>query len=135
MHKGSCYCGAVRFEISGDLSPVQICHCGQCRKAQGGPFASNIPVNTDNFKITRGESQLRSLESVSRAGKYRVFCRQCGSPIISKMDSRPDVVRLRAGALDDPVHQKIAHHQFVAFKAEWYEINDDAPQYDEYPPE
>ncbi len=134
MHKGSCYCGVVRFEISGDLNPVQICHCGQCRKAQGGPFASNIPVTTDNFTITAGEDQLTSLESSSRPGKYRVFCQQCGSPIISRMDSRPDVVRLRAGTLDEPINQKIAHHQFVAFKAGWYQINDDAPQYDEYPP-
>lgn len=134
MHKGSCYCGVVRFEISGDLNPVQICHCGQCRKAQGGPFASNIPVTTDNFTITAGEDQLTSHESSSRPGKYRVFCQQCGSPIISRMDSRPDVVRLRAGTLDEPINQKIAHHQFVAFKAGWYQINDDAPQYAEYPP-
>lgn len=134
MHKGSCYCGVVRFEISGDLNPVQICHCGQCRKAQGGPFASNIPVATDNFTITSGEDQLTALESSSRPGKFRVFCQQCGSPILSRMDSRPDVVRVRAGTLDEPINLKIAHHQFVAFKAGWYQINDDAPQYKEYPP-
>ncbi len=142
MHTGSCYCGAVRFEISGDLNPVQICHCNQCRKAQGGPFASNIPVSTEHFVIVAGEDQLSALESSTRSGKYRVFCQQCGSPIISRMDSVPDVVRVRAGTIDEPLdepldqprEQKIAHHQFVAFKASWYEISDDAPQYDEYPP-
>ena len=135
MHNGSCYCGMIRFEISGELNPVQICHCGQCRRAQGAAFAANIPVSTDNFVITDGEDQLRSLESTTRAGKYRVFCQHCGSPILSRIDSLPNVVRVRAGALDEPVHQKIAHHQFVSFKASWYQINDSAPQYDEYPPE
>ena len=134
MHKGGCYCGSVRFQITGVLNPIQICHCGQCRKAQGGPFASNIPVSTEDFTITAGEDQLRSLESATRPGKFRVFCLQCGSPLLSRMNSLPDVVRVRAGAIDEPVLQRIAHHQFVAFKAGWYEIHDDAPQYDEYPP-
>jgi len=134
MYTGSCLCGAVQYEITGELGPIQICHCQQCRKAQGGPFASNIPVKTDNFVITAGSDQLKELESVSRKGKYRVTCSECGSPIISRLDSVPDTVRLRAGTINEPVLQKIQHHQFVAFKADWYEITDDAPRYDEYPP-
>ena len=43
-HTGSCLCGGVRFRIEGELGPVQVCHCTQCRKAQGGPFAAVIPV-------------------------------------------------------------------------------------------
>lgn len=134
MYTGSCFCGVVQYRITGELNPIQICHCQQCRRAQGGPFASNIPVDADKFSVTHGADRLKALESTTRAGKYRVFCTECGSPIISRMDSVPDSVRLRVGTINEPVTQKIAHHQFVAFKADWYEINDDAPQYDEYPP-
>lgn len=45
MHlKGSCYCGAVRFECEA-YAPVPYlrCHCSICRKtAGGGGFAINL---------------------------------------------------------------------------------------------
>ena len=134
MHTGSCFCGAVQFRITGELNPIQICHCGQCRKAQGGAFASNIAVDTEHFAITAGDNELKSIESSTRKGKYRVFCNACGSPIISRMNALPDVVRVRVGTINEPLIQTVAHHQFVAYKADWYEIKDDATQYDEYPP-
>ena len=28
--QGHCFCGAVSFNITGDLSQVVSCHCGQC---------------------------------------------------------------------------------------------------------
>jgi hypothetical protein len=31
MHKGSCLCGAVSFEVTGNLPPPDPCHCSQCR--------------------------------------------------------------------------------------------------------
>ena len=35
-HSGSCLCGGVRYALHGDLGLVTLCHCRQCRKAQGG---------------------------------------------------------------------------------------------------
>ena len=40
MHKGSCLCGAVRFEVEGELPPPDACHCSQCRKHSGHFFVS-----------------------------------------------------------------------------------------------
>src|SRR5262245_40390399 len=40
MHTGSCLCGAVRFEIAGDLPDPDACHCTQCRKTSGHYFVS-----------------------------------------------------------------------------------------------
>jgi hypothetical protein len=38
MHKGSCLCGAVEYEISGALGPIVFCHCSRCRKANGAAY-------------------------------------------------------------------------------------------------
>nr|WP_298173112.1 GFA family protein [uncultured Pseudomonas sp.] len=54
MYTGSCLCGGVQFRIDAQLEPIQLCHCSQCRKAQGGPFASNIPVNLADFHLLGG---------------------------------------------------------------------------------
>jgi hypothetical protein len=40
MHKGSCLCGAVSFEIAGDLPRPDACHGRQCRRQSGHFFAS-----------------------------------------------------------------------------------------------
>ncbi|WP_374653797.1 GFA family protein [Phenylobacterium sp.] len=132
IHAGSCLCRAVRFEVHGPLPPVQFCHCGDCRKAQGSAFGSNIPLETKNLRLLSGEDQLRAYDS--SPGKQRVFCRRCGSPIFSRLTAKPELLRLRAGTLDPPVRLDRAFHFHVASKADWWEITDDLPRYpDERP--
>lgn len=126
MHTGSCLCNGVRFEIEGELEPIQICHCEQCRKAQGTPFASNIPVAISSFRLTDGDELLHEFES--SPGKQRVFCSRCGSPIFSKRDQMPDVIRIRAGLIDGPLGTKPAAHFHVGSKADWWEIDDHLPR-------
>ena len=44
MRTGSCLCGAVRFEVSGDLPDIQACQCRSCRKASGTAFVAVLPI-------------------------------------------------------------------------------------------
>ena len=131
MHKGSCLCGAIEYEINGSLGPIVTCHCSRCRKASGSAFNVMSPVAAADFRIVKGEESLR--EYRNSAGVSRMFCGTCGSPLIGKRDSIPDTVRVRIGSLDTPVNSKVSAHIFVGSKAEWHEILDDAPQYEERP--
>jgi hypothetical protein len=126
-HGGGCLCGAIRYEIVGPLAPLQICHCEDCRKAQGSAFAANMPVSAERFRLTAGETRLRAYES--SPGKERVFCSACGSPLFSRAAGRPGVVRIRAGTLDPGAPATIAFHFFTASKADWWPILDALPQY------
>ena len=127
MHSGGCLCGKVRYEVDGALAPIQICHCGQCRKAQGSAFGANIPVASRAFRIILGLEKLSEFRATPE--KRRVFCGRCGSPIFSQRDAAPEVLRLRAGTLDEPVDVKIGLHSMVGSKASWWEILDDLPQH------
>jgi hypothetical protein len=127
MHTGSCLCRAIRYEVHGGLAAIQVCHCGDCRKAQGSAFATNIPVETADFRLISGADRLQAYES--SPGKQRVFCRDCGSPIFSRLTARPDLVRLRAGTLDAPVASEVGFHFHTASKADWWPITDNKPQY------
>ena len=129
MYTGSCLCGKVKFEIQGALDPIQICHCSQCRKAQGSAFATNIPVKEADFRILSGENELKSFDS--SPGKQRVFCSHCGSPVLSKTVKLPGVVRVRAGTLDGDLATKPAFHIYFDSKANWIQIQDDLPKYSE----
>jgi hypothetical protein len=128
MTSGSCLCGGVRFRIEGALAPIQVCHCGQCRKAQGTPFATNLPVGRDRFHLDDGEALLRGYES--SAGKRRVFCSRCGSPVYSVRKAAPEVLRIRAGLLDAPLETRPAWHFHTGSKCNWWPIDDGLPQYE-----
>ena len=127
MHQGGCLCGAVRYEVTGDLAPVQFCHCSDCREAQGSAFGANIPVATADFRLISGAGRLKAYQS--SPGKQRVFCADCGSPLFSRLDSAPERLRLRAGSLDAPTGARPGFHFYVADKADWWRIEDDLPQY------
>ena len=131
MHQGSCLCGSVAYEINGDLGPILYCHCSRCRKANGSAFAAVVPVPSSNFSIVKGVDFLRTYQSES--GVQRIFCSNCGSPIIGRRENAPETVRLRIGTLNTPLKTKVSGHIFVGSKAEWYEIHDEIPQYRERP--
>lgn len=132
MHKGSCLCGAIHYEITSRIDTLLLCHCSRCRKANGSAFAANAPVPTADFRIVQGEARLSTFRTPE--GVQRLFCSVCASPIISKRESMPDIVRLRVGTLDTPLDITPTAHIFTASKAEWLCISDSLPQYDERPP-
>nr|WP_298140887.1 GFA family protein [uncultured Pseudomonas sp.] len=129
MYTGSCLCAGVQFRIDAQLEPIQLCHCSQCRKAQGGPFASNIPVNLADFQLLSGAELLSAF--ASSPGKQRLFCRRCGSPVYSRKDSLPGVLRIRAGLINESLASRPIAHCHTASKANWWSIDDDLPQFDE----
>ena len=131
MLKGSCLCGSVQYQIDGDLGDIMVCHCQKCRKSNGTAFATNAAINSADFHFIGDHSTVAEFESTP--GVFRVFCRQCGSPLYSRRPGMPDVLRLRIGTLDTQISGKPGVHIFVGSKAEWEDIHDNLPQYDERP--
>ncbi|MCP4935257.1 MAG: GFA family protein [bacterium] len=131
-YKGSCLCGKVRFEISGEIKSIIMCHCSQCRKAQGSAFATNGIVDAKRFALVCGQDELTGYET--SPGKKRYFCKHCGSPILSKVESKPDTVRVRIGTISSDIVERPSAHIFVSSKANWEDIGDDIPQFEAYEP-
>jgi len=132
LRSGGCLCGAVRFEVDGPLAPIQLCHCGQCRKAQGSAFGANVPVASAAFRLTSGDAALREFRASE--GKRRVFCGTCGSPIFSQRDATPEILRLRVGTLDDDRDLAVGCHIQAASRASWFVIEDELPTWPEAGP-
>jgi hypothetical protein len=96
MLHASCLCGATRYSIDGAIGEVALCYCDQCKRANGGAF--NVAVLVKSSQISF-QSKSRIAEFESSPGKYRAFCKSCGSPIYSRRDDLPDVLRLRGGLI------------------------------------
>ncbi len=128
MHKGSCLCGAVRFEVQGPLPEASACHCTKCRKHSGHFFAStDVPRSAVTI---RGEDNVRWYQSSDKA--RRGFCSTCGSSLFWDPLAR-DWIGIAMGAFDGPTKTRIALHIFVAEKGDYYEISDGVQQFDHMP--
>lgn len=123
MHKGSCLCGAVTFEIACDLPPPDACHCTQCRKQSGHYFAStDVPRSALTVHGAEHVRWFRSSEKVRRG-----FCSTCGSALFWDPIHR-DWTGIAMGALDKPTGTKLKIHIYVAEKGDYYDIADGLPQ-------
>jgi hypothetical protein len=125
---GSCLCGAVRYEITGEPEWAHNCHCRRCRKIRGAAFASNLFVPLDRVRYTQGEDLLRSYKLPEAARFTHVFCSVCGASLPFLNVARGRAVVPMGSLDDDPRHPPDAHI-FVGSKAPWFTITDALPQH------
>ena len=125
---GSCLCGDVGWEIDGPFEWMAHCHCSMCRKSHGTAFATFVTFPAQGFRWTRGSESVRRFES--SPGSFRTFCGRCGS----KLPSTEPFAYAPAGALVGELGIRPSAHMFVASKAPWHDITDDAAQFDAFPP-
>lgn len=124
MHQGSCLCGAVSFEVAGELPAPDACHCRMCRKQSGHVFAStDVPRQA---LTVHGADQVAWFQSSDRV--RRGFCGVCGSTLFWDSISR-DWIAVAMGAFDGDTGVRLAKHIFVADKGDYYEITDGLPQH------
>lgn len=131
MIRGSCLCSSVKFQISGDVIELGICHCSQCRKAYGAAFGSVAVVAREDFSYIGGEDLVRSFAQSARVNRY--FCGRCGSPL-PMVEAWDPLVGIPAGLLDDEPGVSASSHIFVGSRAPWWEISDSLPQHETWPP-
>ena len=101
MIKGGCLCGAVRYEANAAPLAARMCYCRVCQYFACGNAAVNVlfPAAAVTFSGTR-----KDYVSIADSGTemHRSFCPKCGVHITSAAASRPELVFIRAGTLDDP---------------------------------
>jgi len=129
MHKGSCLCGAVTFEVEGALPGPDACHCRMCRKQSGHVFASTDAPRAA-VRIA-GEDKVAWYRSSDIA--RRGFCSVCGSTLFWDAPDR-ETLSIAMGSFDTPTETRLAVHIFVADKGDYYEIADGVPQFATVPP-
>lgn len=114
---GSCLCGAVRFEISGDFDAFFLCHCTRCRKGSGSAHGANLFANGAKIAWLAGKGEIASFR-LSGTRHQRSFCRTCGSALPgTQMDGALLVVP--AGSLDGPVDIRPTAHICCDSRADW----------------
>lgn len=130
---GSCLCGTVRYETSGNLGIFQYCHCSRCRKFTGSAHSANLLVRPGQFRWLSGEDAIGRYEPSESRHFATAFCRHCGSSMPWHAKSGKAVV-VPAGTLDEHPGIEPMQNVFCASEAAWYRESSELPRHDELPP-
>ena len=128
MHTGRCGCGAVAFQIDGELQPATACHCSQCRRLSGHFWAGSW-ANTADLTFTRDDG-LKWYDSSDWA--ERGFCKECGASLFYRLKNEGHRLSVAAGSLDQPTGLRLYRHIYMRDKGDYYDITDGLPQLEEY---
>ena len=114
---GGCLCGAVRFETSAAPYRVGICHCLDCRKHTGAPFAAFAVFPADAVAVSGATAHHES----------RHFCTRCGSSVFNRSG---DEIEIAVGCLDEPNRLKPSYELWTIRREHWLPSFDLARRYE-----
>lgn len=130
--KGSCLCGALRYESQAEPLFQGFCQCSDCRKVGSGHYAA-IGLPSDAVKIT-GKSQQYGKKGDSGKKIYRNFCPTCGGVVFDQGDAFPGVTIVNGALLDDPKQFNPTHVIFTRSAVAWDHMDPELPKFPEMPP-
>jgi hypothetical protein len=130
---GRCFCGAVRYRTSRDPIVTRICWCRLCQYLGAGSGTVNVCFPTEGFEIT---GEMRDHVSIADSGTemHRKFCPTCGTPLFSEAATRPHLIFVRAGTLDDTSVAKPVVTIWTSEAPVWACIDAQLPRVERQPP-
>jgi hypothetical protein len=105
-HRGSCHCGAVRFEADIDLGqPSYRCNCSICRRTRFWPTVAR----PEQFRLLQGQGELTKYLFGGKRNEHW-FCRHCGVRCFGIGNDTPigRMVGVHLGCLDDVDDETLA---------------------------
>lgn len=129
---GSCLCGSVAYEITGEAMRFYHCHCQRCRKATGTGHATNVIIRPSRVSWTAGEELLRQYK-VPEAKRFSTnFCSNCGS-LMPRIAPDMSLGIIPAGTLDTDPGLSPEARIFAGSRAEWSCDTRELPEHETYP--
>ncbi|WP_338663709.1 GFA family protein [Pararoseomonas sp. SCSIO 73927] len=130
MMKGGCHCGAIRYEVTGEVLHHALCHCGDCRRHAGAPMVGWAMLPAEALKVT-GEPVVYASSEHGR----RQFCGHCGTSLFYVNEAMlPGMIDIQSGTLDDPEALPPGVQIQVAERLSWMARLDELPTFERYPP-
>jgi len=81
-YKGSCFCGAVQFQVTGEPAAMGYCHCKDCRLWSAGPVNAFTLWKPDQLKVTKGADNVRVYNKTPKS--VRKWCATCGGHLFTE---------------------------------------------------
>ena len=97
---GRCACGSVSYRCASAPIAMLNCHCSDCQRSSGAPFASGVVVMSGDLEIS-GAPKSYAVRASSGELATRSFCADCGTPLFTRSEANPQFTSIRFPTLDD----------------------------------
>lgn len=124
-HVGSCLCGTVHFEVSGDFEEFYLCHCQHFRKDTGSAHAANPFSSVASLRWIAGEDRT-TLFTLPSTRHSKCFCSICGSAL-PFLQMEGQALLVPAGSLNTEVPLRPDAHLFDSSRASWDRALEEIP--------
>lgn len=85
-HIGSCFCGAVKVEVTGSPVAMGYCHCNSCRSWSAAPVNAFSLWKPEDVRVTSGAEHVATFQKTKMS--KRQYCKKCGGHL---MNSHPPI--------------------------------------------
>ena len=129
--EGGCACGAVRYRLISDPLFTNCCHCLNCQRQTGSAFVINLLIEADRVELVAGEPEPVDVPR-DDGSMQRIFrCPTCQVAVFSQY-TRPEVLFVRGGTLDEPSGIEPDVHIFTRSKLPWVTLQESVHAFDVY---
>ena len=80
-HIGSCFCGAVKLEVTGSPEAMGYCHCSSCRSWSAAPVNAFTLWKPDAVQIKSGAENVATFQKTKMS--QRKYCTKCGGHLMT----------------------------------------------------
>ena len=126
-YKGSCFCGAVEFEVTGAPAAMGYCHCEDCAAWAAAPINAFSLWPPDSVRVTEGEVNVGTFNKTENA--YRKFCKTCGGHIITELPGLK-FVEVYPNVVPGLVYEPTLH---IHYASKTLSVKDGLPKYKDLP--
>ena len=131
---GRCLCGAVQYSSEAEPLMTAVCHCENCQQQTGTAFSIIVGVPIGSIVFEKDETLSEYLDhGESGRAVRRKFCNNCGSPIISLVDSSLGLELIKAGTLNDKSWLKPTTQFWCETAQPWVKIDNEIDAHDRNP--
>jgi hypothetical protein len=78
---GTCFCGSVHIEVSGEPVAMGYCHCDSCRHWSASPVNAFTLWKPNDVKVTKGAEHIGTYNRTTKSD--RKWCRKCGGHVFT----------------------------------------------------
>lgn len=90
-------------------------------------------VPADHLVFVTGADKVKRFKSTDFG--HRLFCGECGTPLLMRVDHQPATVDFSVATLDDPDAVPPGFHIFHASRIGWFETTDALPRHARFRPD
>jgi len=108
LHKGSCHCGTVTFEVMAPkITDVTVCNCSICNMSG----FLHLFVKAEDLRLISGEDNLSEYRFNTKVARH-LFCKTCGVKPFYRPRSHPEGWSINLNCLDRDGFDEISFNDF-----------------------